>query len=176
MHCASHSFNLAISDSCDIRSIQNTIGTIKEIYNFIRSSSVRSQIFDNLAHETNKKQIIEQNENTETSPIQASENITVEIRCKKVKLVNVCDTRWVERHTAIETFNCLSPAVVELLTNQMNFRDKELSVRSNLLYRAISASEFLCSLPMLNKLLSFTINVARKSKSFTFCLNDTVCQ
>jgi len=30
IHCDSHSFNLALSDSCDIRAIQNTIGTIKE--------------------------------------------------------------------------------------------------------------------------------------------------
>ena len=55
VHCASHSFNLVISDSCEVRAIQNTTGTIKEVYNFIRSSSVRSQMFEKLAIESNKK-------------------------------------------------------------------------------------------------------------------------
>ncbi|CAF4485595.1 unnamed protein product [Rotaria magnacalcarata] len=40
-------------------------------------------------------------------------------------------------------------------------KDRESSVRSNLFYGAISSSEFLCSFPILNKLLSFTTNVAR---------------
>ncbi|CAF3927502.1 unnamed protein product [Rotaria sordida] len=161
VHCASHSFNLAISDSCEIRSIQNTIGTIKEIYNFIRSLSVRSEIFERLAREINKKRVIVLSENNETSSIQSLENSTSEVRYTKVKLVNVCATRWVERHIAVETFNCLFPVVVELLTNLMKSKDKESSIRSNLFYGAISSSEFLCSLPMLNKLLSFTVNVAR---------------
>ncbi|CAF1227009.1 unnamed protein product [Rotaria sordida] len=161
VHCASHSFNLAISDSCEIRSIQNTIGTIKEIYNFIRSLSVRSGRFERLAREINKKRVIVLSENNETSSIQSLENSTSEVRYKKVKLVNVCATRWVERRVAVETFNCLFPVVVELLTNLMKSKDKESSIRSNLFYGAISSSEFLCSLPMLNKLLSFTINVAR---------------
>ena len=56
MHCASYSFKLALSDSYAMQLIQNTIGTIREIYNFIRLSLVSSQIFDNLARKTSKKE------------------------------------------------------------------------------------------------------------------------
>ncbi|CAM4775782.1 unnamed protein product [Rotaria magnacalcarata] len=162
VHCASHSFNLVISDSCEIRSIQNTVGTIKEVYNFVRSSSVRSQIFEELSLEAYNRQTIILNENIKASSLQSSksENSTIEVRSKKVKLANVCITRWVDRHIAIETFNSLFPVVAELLTNLMKMTDRESSVRSNLFYGAISSSEFLCSLPILNKLLSFTTNVA----------------
>ena len=34
-HCTCHSFYLAINDSCEIRSIQNTGDTVKGIYSFI---------------------------------------------------------------------------------------------------------------------------------------------
>ncbi|CAF2168304.1 unnamed protein product [Rotaria magnacalcarata] len=132
-----------ISDSCEIRSIQNTVGTIKEVYNFVRSSSVRSQIFEELSLEAYNRQTIILNENIKASSLQSSksENSTIEVR-------------------TIETFNSLFPVVVELLTNLMKMKDRESSVRSNLFYGAISSSESLCSLPILNKLLSFTTNVA----------------
>ena len=172
VHCASHSFNLALTDSCEIRAIQNTVGTIKEVYNFVRSSSVRSQLFEQAARELNKKrnQLAILSESVTLSSIQSSENTTIEIKCRKVKLANVCPTRWVDRHIAVETFNSLFPAIAELLIDLIESSDKETSTKSNLFYRAISCSEFLCSLPILNKVLSFTINVARKLKKlFHFC-------
>ncbi|CAF1024727.1 unnamed protein product, partial [Didymodactylos carnosus] len=154
----------ALSDSCDIRAIQNTIGTIKETYKFVRSSSVRTQLFEELAHESNEKRKIVISENIAPSSTQISENKTIELKCRKVKLANFCPTRWVDRHVAIETFSTLFPAVIELLTNLMQSKDKNVSTRSNLLYGGISSSEFLCSLPILNKILSFTINVSLSIK------------
>ncbi|CAF3343594.1 unnamed protein product [Rotaria sp. Silwood2] len=161
VHCVSHSFNLALSDSCDIRSIQNMIGTIKEVYNFIRSSSVRSQLFVELARPSNETRSIAVNNILKSSSNQSSEDKTTEVTFKKVKLANVCPTRWVERHVAVETFNTLYPVVVELLIDLMQSKDRECSTKSNLFYKAISSSEFLCSLTILNKLLSFTINISR---------------
>ena len=111
-----------------------------------------------------KKKAIISNENIGTASLQSSKNSTIKVTNKKVKLVNVCETRWVDRHVAVETFNSLYSVVIELLIDLIKSKDRELSVKSNLLYSAISSSEFLCSLTMLNKLLSFTINVARKSK------------
>ncbi|CAF4478677.1 unnamed protein product [Rotaria sp. Silwood2] len=165
VHCASHSFNLALSDSCDMRSIQNMIGTIKEVYNFIRSSSVRSQLFVELARPSNETRSIAVNNILKSSSNQSSEDKTTEVTFKKVKLANVCPTRWVERHVAVETFNTLYPVVVELLIDLMQSKDRECSTKSNLFYKAISSSEFLCSLTILNKLLSFTINISRKDRN-----------
>ncbi|CAF3312963.1 unnamed protein product [Rotaria sp. Silwood2] len=177
VHCASHSFNLALSDSCDMRSIQNMIGTIKEVYNFIRSSSVRSQLFVELARPSNETRSIAVNNILKSSSNQSSEDKTTEGTFKKVKLANVCPTRWVERHVAVETFNTLYPVVVELLIDLMQSKDRECSTKSNLFYKAISSSEFLCSLTILNKLLSFTINISRKDRnSLLLFLHYTACQ
>ncbi|CAF0907664.1 unnamed protein product [Didymodactylos carnosus] len=134
VHCASHSFNLALSDSCDIRAIHNTIGTIKETYKFVRSSSVRTQLFEELARESNEKRKAVISENIAPSSTQISENKTIELKCRKVKSANVCSTRSVDRHVAIEIFSTLFPAVMELLTNLMQSKDKNASTRSNLLY------------------------------------------
>ena len=48
VHCAAHSLNLAISNSCDLRSIRNCMGTISSVYNFFitpeRQNVLRSSI------------------------------------------------------------------------------------------------------------------------------------
>lgn len=41
IHCASHSFNLAVCDACKIPIIKNSLGTINEIINFFRCSAKR---------------------------------------------------------------------------------------------------------------------------------------
>ena len=38
VHCASHSLNLVLSDACKVDAIRNTIGTIKEMITFIRTT------------------------------------------------------------------------------------------------------------------------------------------
>jgi hypothetical protein len=172
VHCASHSFNLALTDSCEIRAIRNTVGTIKEVYKFIRSSSSRSQLFEQAARELNKKRnqlvVVNDSGDGSLSSAQSLQSTTITTKCRKVKLANVCPTRWVDRHVAVETFTSLFPAIISLLIDCMESSDGKTLTKSNLFYRAISCSEFLCSLPILNKILSFTINVARKFQKLIF--------
>jgi len=40
-HCSSHALNLVIMSSCKNQQIQNMIGTIKTVTNFIRDSHIR---------------------------------------------------------------------------------------------------------------------------------------
>jgi hypothetical protein len=44
VHCASHSLNLMLLDTCAVYAIRNTIGTMKEIITFIRASEKRTDM------------------------------------------------------------------------------------------------------------------------------------
>jgi hypothetical protein len=158
VHCASHSLNLALSDSCDITLVQNTIGVIKETYSFFRLSSVRTEILNEHAKELNlKKKELQIEINNQVAPDQR-----IVLKSLKTKLANVCVTRWVERHTSVDTFYSLYPAVIEALQQLIQENEKEVSTKAHLFFNSLLTSGFICTLPMLNKLLSFTVNISRK--------------
>jgi hypothetical protein len=72
VHCASHSLHLALSDACKVDAIRNTIGTMKEMITFIRSSEKR---VDKL-----KEQIT-----------------SAEHGSRRTRPVKLSETQWVER-------------------------------------------------------------------------------
>ena len=37
VHCAAHSLNLAVSNSCDLSPVRNCMGTIASVYNFFNA-------------------------------------------------------------------------------------------------------------------------------------------
>ncbi|CAF4180190.1 unnamed protein product, partial [Rotaria sordida] len=161
VHCASHSLNLALSDSCDIRLVENTAGTIKGIYNFFHSLSVRTELLTEHAKALNLKQQDLQNKiNDQTAP---DEHIV--LKKLKTKLANVCITRWVERHTSVDTIYSLYPAVIETLKELIHTNEKEVSTKTNIFTNSLLTSDFLCTLPTLNKLLTFTVNISRTLQS-----------
>lgn len=47
-HCASHRLNLVVNDLNQVPEIRNTIGTIKDIINFFRESSLRRKYVPNI--------------------------------------------------------------------------------------------------------------------------------
>ena len=158
VHCALHSLNLAISDSCEIRLVENTIGTIKETYSFFHLSSVRTEILnDHVKSLSLKGQDLQHQINVQTT---CDEQII--LKKLKTKLTNVCVTRWVERHTAVDAFYSLYPVVIEALQALIQSNKKEVSTKAHLFINSLVTSEFLCTLPALNKLLSFTLNVSCK--------------
>ncbi|CAF4623828.1 unnamed protein product, partial [Didymodactylos carnosus] len=93
-HCSNHCLNLALVDSCSISQIRNMMGTIKKIINFFKDSpkrmfALRSEITDYQGEYiclTNKK-----------------------------RLLSLCDTRWVDRNTSVETFLELYIPIVNTL-------------------------------------------------------------
>lgn len=54
-----------------------------------------------------KKRTILLNETIDTASLQSSKNCNIKVTNKKVKLMNVCKPRQVNRHVAVETFNSL---------------------------------------------------------------------
>lgn len=53
----------------------------------------------------------------------------------KTKLANVCVTRWVERHTSVDTFYSLYPAVMDTLQQLIEDNDKKVSTNANIFPR-----------------------------------------
>lgn len=96
-HCAAHCLNLCIVKSCDVQNVKNMFSTMKDL-----------ALFFNLAPKRQRKleRVIE-----EAFP-----------ESKKTKMVGLCQTGWVERHTAFETFASLYKAVFDCL-GQMTEED-----------------------------------------------------
>ena len=89
VHCAAHSLNLPVSNSCDLSSIRNCIGTIVSVYNFFNAL---------------KRHNVLQRTITTILPTAESQ-----------KLVQVCATRWVDRLESVNVFSNLQLVVVEAL-------------------------------------------------------------
>jgi len=82
-HCSNHCLNLALVDSCSITQIRNMIGTIKEVINFFKHSPKRMFALRSEITQYQGEYIFSTN---------------------KKRLLSLCDTRWVDRNTSIETF------------------------------------------------------------------------
>lgn len=89
VHCVSHSLNLALSNAVDVISIRNSFGVIEKVYTFFN---------------TPKRQIILNNHIKILVP-----------DVNRTRLVQLCPTRWVERHDSIIVFNQLLLPVVAAL-------------------------------------------------------------
>ena len=104
VHCAAHSLNLAVSNSCDLPPIRNCMGTIASVYNFFNAP---------------KRQNVLRSTITTILPTTESH-----------RLVQVCATRWVDRHESVSVFSNLQHAVVEALGEISTWPDKETSSRA----------------------------------------------
>ena len=104
VHCAAHSLNLAVSNSCDLLPVRNCMGTIASVYNFFNAPK--------------RQNILRKSINTISSTTKAQ------------KLVQICATRWVDRHKSVSVFSNLQFAVVEALTEISTWPDRETSSRA----------------------------------------------
>ena len=90
-HCASHSFNLAILNSCSIPCIRNCIDQIKNLTLFVKKSLKREGLLKAIA----------------------SKNTLVHT-FSRVPLLNTCITRWVENIDGWERFSLAHPFLVTM--------------------------------------------------------------
>ena len=96
LHCAAHSLNLVIVDACKQQSVRNMISTTKQVINFINVSAKRKEVFQAVVKYFHPD-------------------------CRSVHLISLCETRWVERHVALENFIELLDAVSTTL-NQVKYK------------------------------------------------------
>ncbi|CAF3402606.1 unnamed protein product [Rotaria sp. Silwood2] len=136
MHCSSHALNRSLIDSCTSRFIRNMFGIIKSVTTFFNDSAKRTHA---LKHE-----------------IEYPDNDYLTLS-KKKRLLSLCETRWVERNVALETF-------LELYVPILNTLDSlriEGDSTSEQLYHPINSFETIASSCIACFLLSEITPVSR---------------
>ena len=97
-HCSSHQLNLALSKACTVPEIHQMVSSLKALGIFFKYSPKRQRKLEACVDKVNEDQ-----KRLEKAEIP---------RCK-FKLL--CETRWVERHTALEDFNYLYEPIINCL-------------------------------------------------------------
>lgn len=149
-HCSNHRLNLALNDSTKIVFIQNAVGTIKSVSNYLRESPHRCQVL--------KEKI--------------QENLPQE---RAVKAKKLCDTRWVERHDGILHFLTILPATVEALDElSTTSTTAKASSDAQCLSGAISSFEFLITLKVLSQCLAITLPLSIQLQNVGMDLSTSI--
>jgi len=135
VHCASHSFNLSLSDGCSIQSIRNCMGIITSVWEFFRFP---------------KRQNVLQQE---------IENYPEERMAKKLK--RMCPTRWVERHHSVKSFVELLEPVVNALHCISAWNDKKTASDAEQLINSICKCDFLIGLFVVNSVFEISLPLSK---------------
>ena len=185
-HCASHQLNLVLSHASKVPDIHNMVCTLKSIGIFFKYSPKRQREFEKciLAIEDsqqNKKSesedvILRKLSDTESDDVddyyedidmeetgsRENEEQTVKdsprSQAANKKIKPICETRWVERHTAFEDFNDLYEALLLCLstvaenTGNRKWDAKSKTEAQGLLHQ-IKSSGFIVARESLPKLL-----------------------
>lgn len=115
VHCASHRLNLALST----KNIRNCLGVMKDIINLFKNNA--------LAGENLKNSILELIPET-----------------KKTHLVDLCETRLIERHEAVNVFvELFEPIIISLQNIQET--DRAISAKACSLLAVVEKSCFIIS-------------------------------
>ncbi|XP_050065546.1 52 kDa repressor of the inhibitor of the protein kinase-like [Aphis gossypii] len=132
--CFNHGLNLAISKGCQIQSIRNSFGQIKEIISFFHGSSKRNFVLQSVLHSS---------------------------------LQSLCETRWVERHTAVTQFLTGISEIMDSLHKISNWNDRESSSKAKVLLNSIDF-EFVITLYVASHIFSITqpLSVILQKKNF----------
>ena len=148
LHCAAHSLNLAVSNSCNLSPVRNCMETIASVYNFFNAPK--------------RQNILRKSINTISSTTKAQ------------KLVQICATRWVDRHESVSVFSNLQFAVVEALTEISTWPDRETSLQALQLLSTIRQSEFCIALLVLKKIFGYSIVLCKVMQKKSINLLEAV--
>eukprot|EP00102_Acyrthosiphon_pisum_P022223 XP_016659433.1 PREDICTED: 52 kDa repressor of the inhibitor of the protein kinase-like [Acyrthosiphon pisum] len=131
-HCVSHSLNLVLNDASKLQPVRNCIGAIREISTFMRASVRRSNIL--------KTKLSKQG-------------------LTPSRLINYCDTRWVERHEEIVNFkNDILPIIETMEQIVSDNKDDGAAARS--FHKKLCDFEFLITLVTVSKMLAITHQIS----------------
>ena len=134
IHCASHRLNLCVSNSCQIPSIIKLFGATRKA-TFFFSFPKRLLFLQKVIREK-------------------------VLSAKRLKLIDVCATRWVERIDASEIFEELFEAVVLALERKSNNEDGTCQgnriIDANGLHGTCTSFEFIVALVVSRRGLSYT--------------------
>lgn len=130
VHCSSHCFNLAISDSCNIPEIRSCIGVVGQIYEFFYTPKRQHVLKTNIGKFCSDS--------------------------KKQKLIQMCATKWAKRYDSVIVFVELFEAIQPSLEEIVHWNDKDSSLQTSVLNVAFSKAEFLISRLTISRFFSIT--------------------
>ncbi|XP_071042272.1 52 kDa repressor of the inhibitor of the protein kinase-like [Parasteatoda tepidariorum] len=131
VHCVAH---LVLAHSCEVPMIRNCLGTIKSVINFFRKSPLRDGQLMKIADENN------------------FEHST---------LIGLCETRWTEKHVAVERFAEMLPVARATLETLQSTGSSDVATQAFQLQTAVNNSQFIVSLVILRKVFSYTVNLIK---------------
>lgn len=126
-HCAVHALNLGTSQVNRVEAIRNALGTMESIIVFITDGAKR----DNLLKIVQK------------------ENESV-----KNKLIKLCQTRFVERHVAVDRFFSQIETIKQTLSLLTKWQDRKTSSMANNFLNAMQKTDFILGLVVMNRISS----------------------
>lgn len=129
-HCASHSLNLALCHACSIPAIRNAMGVMKEVINFFRNSSKRSDKLQEVMNSCSQKYS----------------------QTRRARLLKLCETRWVEHLDAVIRFKDMLQAIYETLVLLQQDSDTETSSKAFSYCAAMEKASFIISLQCMTRI------------------------
>ena len=151
-HCTSHQLNLALSKACTVPEIHRMVECLKKLGIFFKYSPKKQRALEKSISHTNDRLKLE------GKP-----------EIGKVKFKLLCQTRWIERHTALEDFHDLVGPIAETLESisqrPIGEAGVEWDVKSKTeaagLLHDLRSSEFLVALYTCRYFFAYTKDVAR---------------
>ena len=149
VHCVCHVLNLALCKSSEVPEVRNCFGTLSSIATF----------FNDSPHKRNK---------------QLHNSIAAVIPdCKKSRLLNLCKTRWVEKHNAVITFCEFYPAICHSLSIIATWRDNAASKAENYL-ASVRSTKFVIALVTSSHVMGVTKSLSVSLQSSDKDLGEAV--
>ncbi|GBO37705.1 hypothetical protein AVEN_77299-1 [Araneus ventricosus] len=154
-HCSSHSLNLCLSDARNIPSLRNCMGVIKEVCRFFHMQSCSLKEYADFFYMSALRTDIMKSMVSDCCPEQ-----------KKMKLISLCETQWVERHDSVFLFkDILEPIFLSLF--KMEEESSDSAPKAYALSSSISQFQLHANLFLLGRMLSTTHNLSEKLKKNT---------
>lgn len=168
-HCFSHQLNLVIVASCGIQRVRNVMSIVKAVSYFFNLSPKRHGCL-----KSNKEAYVEK---LKKEAEEAGKAKTDKLGAK-VKLIDVCMTRWMARIEGMGVFETLFPVIVHTLEKMKDNTDPNEKFNNNTCSQAISLFkschnfEFVATLVITRKLLSYTSAATEMLQNQS---NDILC-
>jgi hypothetical protein len=154
-HCANHGLNLATSQVTSVDIVRNAQSTMESVIVFITDSAKR----DDLLHH-----------------VKLNEDYDVNV---KQKLVKLCQTRFVERHVAVERFWDQLPSIAMALELMQSWQDKRTSGNASTQLNSLLKTEFLVGIRVLLFLAAYlrplSLALQEKGLDLTSALDKIEC-
>lgn len=155
VHCLAHVLNLSIVSACKNSYIQSMFSTVQSTYAFFSQSPKRTEAL----------------RNTITNSPNRGDRV-------KLKLKEVCQTRWVERYNALETMHILLPDVISTLETILASREwnNETQNRASQLLESLSTYKFIVVLVTSTNILLTTRGLCKKLQGRAYDIVQAVTE